>query len=185
MTLAGPGMIAAGAALLWFGRWLARNDVAWLSAVIAGALDGKGGAQAGEVASVTQPPRIIAVVSTVLTASGVAAWLAAITGISAFHAGPGGVEITHFHDMRLRLVAAGFGIAELSLALGVYRQRVVAWRAGFALLAGGWGYSVAVALSSRAMSPVHGIVIAFAALSFLIMLFWGRWWYIQRTHFRD
>ena len=35
----GVGMICAGTAMVWLGKWFARNDVAWLSHVIREALD--------------------------------------------------------------------------------------------------------------------------------------------------
>lgn len=54
--LGGIGMIAFGFALVAFGRWLARHDEAWLSAVIESALSGAAGgeASAGET-TVEQP----------------------------------------------------------------------------------------------------------------------------------
>ena len=38
---AGIAMFAAGVALVWFGKWFARNDAAWLSGVIQEALSSK------------------------------------------------------------------------------------------------------------------------------------------------
>src|SRR5690242_20429909 len=38
MPLFGAGMFAAAAAIVWIGKWFARNDAAWLSNVIQGAL---------------------------------------------------------------------------------------------------------------------------------------------------
>lgn len=190
--LGGIGMIAFGIALVAFGRWLARNDEAWLSAVIAGALSGEssGAAGTGETAVEQAPvtgsrPGVIVAAAAGLALMGVLLGVGAVTGISAFQAGPGGVAIAHFAGIGGRLVAGFVGVMVLILAYGVYRRRILAWRAGFVLLAGSWVYTAATIFTTGGMPPGHGLEIAFAVISLLVVAYWARWWYAQRVHFHE
>jgi len=189
--LFGLGMIVAGTALVWTGRWFARNDAAWLSDVIHGALSAQGLVQPARTDTVTLGPRSSRPPSTAMTAVTVAlagmavmCWSGAILGIQSVYTGPNGLAVTYFPDMLSRYLAAGLGMAMLILAAGIYRLRLLAWRAGFGLLAGSWVYSVPKMLAIDGAQSDHGRVIIFSIASLVVTIIWIRWWYAQRIHFQ-
>jgi hypothetical protein len=184
-------MMVAGTALVWIGRWFARNDAAWLSDVIRGALCAQVLVQPTHTETFTpganssrQPSTTITAVTVALVLMAVMSWSGAIFGIQSAHTSPNGLAVTYFPNMPSRYVTAGLGTALLMLAFGVYRRRLLAWRAGFGLLAGSWVYSVAEMLASDNTQTDHGMAIIFCVASLVVTIIWIRWWYAQRIHFQ-
>jgi hypothetical protein len=179
-------MIFAGIALVAAGKWFARNDAAWLSAVIATAL----GAQR-DGASVTRDaltnvdadtvPMPLKVAALLLAASGAMALVAGMVGP---HSWPGLAQ-TGESSAASQLGNWNFvyAILVITLSTGIWRRRLWAWRCGFLLL----GLSVCwslFAMSARAdVGPPVGIKVIFAIFSCVVVGIWGRWWYAQRKHF--
>jgi hypothetical protein len=140
--LLGLGMIVAGTALVSIGKWFARNDATWLSNVIRGALCAHALVQPTYTDTLTpgakslrQPSTTITFVALALVLMAVMCWLGAIFGIQSAYTSPNSLAVTYFPNLLSRYVTAGLGTAILILALGVYRRRLLAWRAGFGLLA--------------------------------------------------
>jgi hypothetical protein len=189
--LFGLGMIIAGTALVRTGKWFARNDAAWLSDVIRGALCPQAPVQSARTDTFTagpnssrQPSTTITAVTAALALMAMVCWSGAIFGIQSVYAGPNGLAVTYFPDMLSRYVAAGLGAAMLILAFGVYRLRLIAWRAGFGLLAGSWVYSVSKMLTIDNAQADHGTATIFCVASLVVTIIWIRWWYAQRIHFQ-
>jgi hypothetical protein len=179
-------MICGGIALVAAGKWFARNDVAWLSELIATAL----GAQR-DGASVTRDalmnvdadtvPMSLKVAAILLAASGA---MALVAGMVAPHSWPGlvqaGESSASSQSGNWNFV---YAILVITLSTGIWRRRSWAWWCGFLLL----GLSVCwslLAMSARAdVGPPVGIKVIFAIFSSVIVGIWGRWWYAQRKHF--
>jgi hypothetical protein len=192
MALAGVGMMAAGVAVVWFGKWLARNDRAWLSNVIRGALCAQTGAQGtrGNTVDPTpsisgRPSMVIALVTAALVFMGVLCLAGAILGIQSMHARPDNVGVVYFSNSASRFASAAYGAAMLALAAGIYRRRLLAWRAGFWLLAGGWVYSVAEILVVNRAHIDYRFAMFFCLASLFVTIVWIRWWYAQRIQFQE
>jgi hypothetical protein len=179
-------MIAGGIALVAAGKWFARNDAAWLSALIASAL---GGARHG--ASVTPDalmnvdadtvPMSLKVTAIVLAASGAMALMAGVAGPHLWpHLGQASEGTASQQWGSWNFVYAVLAIA---LSIGIWRRRPWGWWCGFLLL--GWSVCRSLfALSAHAdVGLPVGIKVIFAVLSFVIVGIWGRWWYAQRRHF--
>ncbi len=172
-------MLAAGLGLIALGKWFARNDVAWLSAIIAQALGDPGAGAVAQVSNVdaTAVPGVL---------KGVALFLAASSALSIFMdffgpriqlEGPASVarQLGHWQ--------LGFAVSGLALAAGVWRRRPWAWWGGFVLL----GLSMitswlAMSQDQQLAIPVMMRVI-FGIFAVLVAGIWGRWWYAQRRHF--
>jgi hypothetical protein len=188
--LFGAALFVAGVALVWVGKWFARNDTAWLSAVISSALAAQAPTQSGSfIGRVTsgsgfsrQSSTTITVVAAALVLTGIMCWAGAILGVQSVSAGPRGLTVTPLPNPLSRDVAAGIGAAVLLLAVGVYQRRLLAWRAGFGLLAAGWAYAVANIVANPMPGP-WGVVIFFLVASLAVTAIWMRWWYGQRGHF--
>jgi flagellar biosynthesis protein FliQ len=193
ILLFGPGMIAFGIALVWSGKWFARNDVEWLSNVIrraltvpaAGkqelgcALDPK--AQASEDRSIA-----MTVVAAVLGGLGLMTLAFALFDIQSAHTGATGAVIArHFSDFNSRTFSASYGTFLLILAYGVYRRRLLAWRVGLALIAVGWVYAISELFFRGNMPEGDLFKLVFGIGASLVSFMWGRWWYAQRVHFSD
>jgi len=122
--LFGLGMIVAGTALVWTGRWFARNDAAWLSDVIRDALCAEVLVQPPRTDTFTsapnsyrQPATTMTVVTVALALMATVCWSGAILGIQSVSTGPNGFVVTYFPDMLSRYLAAGLGTAMLLLPL--------------------------------------------------------------------
>ncbi|GLQ46543.1 hypothetical protein GCM10007862_15940 [Dyella lipolytica] len=192
VSLAGIGMLLAGAAMVRLGGWLSRNDQAWLSNVIRIALNVPvAGPQIGAFADVhgtpqsNKTPRVILIVTAVLALSGVMGCISAFTGIQSYQSNMAHSVIRHYADMRLRYVAAIYGVSMLALAYGVYRRRLLAWRFGFVALVGGFIMQTIALLMGPDLGNARIPAIFFCAISAVIMAVWGRWWYAQRVHFHE
>jgi hypothetical protein len=177
-------MLGFGIALLALGKWLARNDVAWLSNVIERALGdpGKGGAaDALANADIGAGPTTLKVVSIVLAASGTMALLAHFLPghLADGYRGPGrALPMPAFGDWN-DAIAAGL----LILALGVWLRRPWAWWAGFLVI----GTSLMVPLSAMhrqvGIGPPIAVQVIFGVFALGVSVIWGLWWYAQRKHF--
>jgi hypothetical protein len=176
-------MLGFGIALVAVGKWLARNDVAWLSNVIEGALGDRksGAADALANADTGAVPTTLKVVSIVLAASGAMALLA--------HFRPGHLtDGNRGHGRALPMPAFGdwndaIAAGLLILALGIWLRRPWAWWAGFLVI----GSSVVSALVDMHRQVGVGPPIAFQVIIGVLVLgvsvIWGLWWYAQRKHF--
>jgi hypothetical protein len=189
MPLLGLGMLLFAVVLMRLGAWMSRNDPAWLSGVIRHALNSPGTvADAGTLPFAGHFVRSSAVITKVAAVMAVLALMmgvSAITGIQAYRAGPHGTVITHYHDMASRYLAGMLGAALLMLACGIYRRRMLAWRLAFVVIGGAWIASL-VRFFLGDMPPAPLIVPALAGVfSAFVMIAWGRWWYMQRVHFRQ
>jgi hypothetical protein len=179
-------MIGGGIALVAAGKWFARNDAAWLSALIATALGAP-----GEGASVNRDAFMNVDADTVPMSLKVAAIFLAASGAMALVAGMAGPHLWP------SLGQAGEGTAPrqlgnwnfvyaflvIALSLGIWSRRLWAWWCGFLLLGSSVCWSL-FAMSGRAdVGPPAGIKAIFAIFSCLVVGIWGRWWYAQRKHF--
>ena len=111
--------------------------------------------------------------------------VSAITGIQSYRAGPGGAVVAHYDDMTSRYLSGLFSMSLQGLAYGIYKRRMLAWRRVFVIIGGTW-VSQLVVFFMDGTQPVPTLVLAlFRAVSVLIMIVWGRWWYAQRVHFLE
>ena len=177
-------MLGFGIALVAVGKSLARNDVAWLSNVIEGALAdiGKSGAaDALASADTGAVPTTLKVVSIVLAASGAMALLGHfLPGYLAYgNREPGrALPMPAFGDWN-DAIAAGL----LVLSVGVWWRRPWAWWAGFLVI----GTSLVNALVAMhrqvGIGPPIAFHVIFGLLALGVSAIWGLWWYAQREHF--
>lgn len=189
-ALGGLGMFGAGIALVGFGKWLARNDVAWLSNVIRTALGSPVAAQASDLSvrpastnSTSSLPTVLRVTALVLLLMGVMGVWSAVSGISSWRTSSAHTLITHFSSWPPRLGVGAYGFWMLGLAFGVYRRKQWAWRLGLVFFGVAGLTSIWQALTSSQF-PDSAIVRAiFCVLSLAVTLYWGCWWYAQRVHF--
>jgi hypothetical protein len=175
-------MLLAGAGLVALGKWFARNDVAWLSGVIAQAL-GVSGAGAPKLETQIDPTAVPMVLK------GVALFLAASSAMVIFmdffgprvlpaqlgdSANPT-LQLGHWHVV--------YAVSGLVLAVGVWRRRPWAWWGGFL----GLGMSIITSLLSMPVSAQQAlppmIRVVFVIFALIVVEVWGRWWYAQRRHF--
>jgi hypothetical protein len=178
-------MLGAGVALVWVGKWFARNDVAWLSGVIETALGAPGSAAAitRDALTKTDPdtvPSTLKVAALVLGASGVMAVVAGFAGPHVWPSMPRSADVPA--PLPLGNWNFVYAIAVISLALGIWRRRPWAWWGGF------WLLGLSVCVSFFAMPPMRGgppvaIKVIFAVMLCVVVGVWGRWWYAQRRHF--
>lgn len=184
MVLSPFVMVGAGVAMVAFGKWLARNDVAWLSEVIEDALKAPG-APSRRATTPVDPAAVP------LTLKGAAIFLA-FSGVMAL--------FSAWMMSRLRLIPTSAGAQPpspplgdhwplvyaalvLALALGVWRRRPWAWWGFFVLLVASGGWSVYAMQAATNFMPPVGIRAAFAVMCCAVVVLWGRWWYGQRKHF--
>jgi hypothetical protein len=187
-AILGPlAMIGAGVALLAFGKWLARNDIAWLSRVIEDALKVPGASSAARSAPSPADPAMVPI-----TLKAAAIFLAASGAMAALS----GLMMSQLPPMPARTGATPpfplvgqwtlvYAAVVLALAFGVWRRRPWAWRGFFVLLGASacWSIYGMQAMANANAGPPLGISIFFGAACCVVMLIWGRWWYGQRKHF--
>ena len=196
----GLGMFGAGLALVGFGKWLARNDVAWLSNIIGTALGAPVSVQASEPValvpltadstdstdSTSSVPTALRVTALFLLFMGVMGIWSAISGVSSWHATYGHAAIiTRFSSRSLRLAIGAYGLLALVLASGVYRRKQWAWRLGLAFFGAAGLLSILPTFTSSNFPDSAPVRVIFCALSLAVTLYWGWWWYAQRVHFID
>ncbi len=161
-------MLVAGVGFVSLGKWFARNDITWLSRVIAQALGGP--ATAVQVESAPDPTAVP------LSLKCVALFLA-VTGVTNGLADSGGPRVLPLHWQAL------YGISGLVLAAGVWRRRPWAWWGGFLAL-GLAALTSVVAMPEMAHSPPPLMIRAvFGVLLLVVGGAWCAWWYGQRRHF--
>lgn len=187
--LPGVAMLIAGVGMVSLGAWFSRNDPAWLSDVIRDALaEPKMAAPSSPASGAhipnSRPPRAIVVTAGLIAVMGVMSIASAMSGIQSYRAGPGGAVVTHFTDLSLQRLAALYGALLLGLSYGIYRRRLLAWRAGFVLLLFGQAYFVLALLASPELSHAAVAKVFDFVASSVVTLLWGRWWYAQRAHFQ-
>jgi hypothetical protein len=192
MFVAGVAMLAFGVGLIRLGGWFSRKDPVWLSAVIRDALAAPTTAfpadQAHGAPAETQtrwPPKVILAVSAVLFLSGLMSLISAIAGVQAYRGHPGGAIVTHYADTWLRYAVGANGVVMLALAMGIYRQHIMAWRMGFVVLIGGGCLQTLAFLTRDDLGNARILAIVFGVLCAVVIAVWGRWWYAQRVHFHD
>lgn len=183
--LAPFAMIGGGVAMVAFGKWLARNDTAWLSEVIEGALRSPEASAAARGATTPADPAAVPatlkLAAMFLAASGVMAafWGLMMPQLSPIPTLNGAVP--PFPSLgRWPLVYPGVAVV---LALGVWRRRPWAWWGFFVLLglSACWPvYAMRVTADFRAPLAMK---VTFTAMCGVITLLWGRWWYGQRRYF--
>jgi hypothetical protein len=177
-------MVGFGIALVAIGKWFARNDVAWLSNVIAGALGdaGKSGAaNALTNADTGAVPTTLKVVSIVLAGSGAMALLGHFLPgpLANGTRGPGrALPMPAFGDWN-DAIAAGL----LVLALGIWLRRPWAWWAGFLVIAISFVGPLAAMHRQVVIGPPIAIQVIFGVLALGVSVIWGLWWYAHRKHF--
>lgn len=178
-------MLGGGVALVWVGKWFARNDVAWLSGVIGTALGTSGGAAPipSDALTKTDPytvPATLKGAAILLAASGA---MAVVAGFAGPHVWP---SMQRASDTPAVLQLGNwnfvYAMVVISLALGIWRRRPWAWWGGFAVLGTSVCWSLIAMLHMGGGPPVAFKVI-FAAMSSVVVAIWGRWWYAQRKHF--
>jgi hypothetical protein len=175
-------MVVGGVLLVAFGKWLSRNDVAWLSSVIGRALG-----NAVEGSNVMAPPDETTVpiplkaASLFLAASGVMQFVARFLPRTP----PGGHA-----DPRIAFPMPMFdgwqellGFALLLLALAIWRRRPAGWWGGFVVLAVGFFAPLNAMQQQFPTSPPIIIEVIFGVIALCISVIWGLWWYAQRKHF--
>jgi hypothetical protein len=169
-------MIGGGIALVAAGKWFARNDVAWLSELIAMALGAR-----RDSASVSQDALMNVDADTVPTTLKVAAVFLAASGAMALVAGVAAPHLWPSPQLGNWIIV--YAILVISLSIGIWRRRPWAWWCGFLLLGLSVGWSW-FAIAARAdVGPPVGIKVIFGIFSCLVVGIWGRWWYAQRKHF--
>ncbi len=178
-------MIGGGIALVAAGKWFARNDVAWLSELIATALGApRDGASVMRDAlmdvdadAVPMPLKVAAIL---LAASGAMALVAGVVGP---HLWPRLVQAADSRTSpQLGYWNFVYAILVIALSIGIWRRRPLAWWCGFLLLGSSVCWSL-FAMSARVDGPPLGIKLIFSILSCVVVGIWGRWWYAQRKHF--
>ncbi len=177
-------MVAAGILLVGFGKWLSRNDIAWLSSVIERAL-GKAVERSSAVVErereeAAVPPPLKAA-SLLLAVSGIMQFLARFLPRTApaGHSGAGAAIAMPMFDRWQPLL----GAALLLLALAIWRKRPVGWWGGFVVLGLSFFAPLAVMHGQFPNSSPIVIEVIFAVMALFISVIWGLWWYAQRKHF--
>jgi hypothetical protein len=169
-------MATGGLALVTFGKWLSRNDPAWISGVIEGALSAENAPTLSLRSADSSRTRLIGAICLLLA---VLSWLPLFTSgptVSGSAAGSSHLPSTF---------SAIDGAVLLFIAYGAFRRELFAWRLGFAFLCLAWLQSALEPLRERAQSklPMWG-EIAFLFASLVITAMWGWWWYAQREHWQ-
>lgn len=190
--LTAVGMMAFGVGLTALGRWLSRNDPAWLADVIRTALrvlpDTSAPSQEAGLAGNTaagKTPVFIYTMTWLFVLFGLLGIVSAITGIQTYRGDPAGSVIAHYANETLRMVVGAGSIAMLGVTYGIYRRMLFAWWLGFVLLAGNMLYSIVSQLVRTNLGDARVPALVFGGFSVVIGVFWGRWWYAQRNHFHD
>jgi hypothetical protein len=168
-------MCGFGVGLVWFGKWLARNDAAWLADVVYRAIGATAGSSDGAqtIPAATAPPVFAGRPMVVIVTAGVLGLMGAINFVGVV-----------WVSAAFRYVAAAEGALLLAIAVGIFMRWRIAWMAGFLMIAGAWTYSVAsLYLMNDRMGLPLAMKIVFAGFGLVVTAYWGRWWYAQRVHF--
>lgn len=183
-------MLATGAALLWVGIWFGRNDDAWLSNVIARALadpgfDNTAASEHSDSTSALTRGRPIAI-TVAVAVFGLFGVIIAGFAIFGMQSEPTAPLITHhFPYINVYLLSAIWASFLLVLTCGVYRRRLLAWRAGLVLFAITLVYPIADVLNRDTLPMGRSLTLTIVIGACLGNLMWWRWWHAQRIHFRE
>jgi hypothetical protein len=185
----GPfGMIAGGVAMLAFAKWLARNDVAWLSKLIEGALESPGAPGATRDMTPAVDPAVVP-----MTLKAAAIFLAASAGMAVFS----GLIMPRLPTVPPGAARPGaappfqptgqwslvYATAVLALALGIWRRQPWAWRGFFIMLGASTCWSLYAMQAIGDVGLPLAMRMVFGLMCCLVVVLWGRWWYGQRRHF--
>jgi hypothetical protein len=179
-------MIGAGIALVVVGKWFARNDVAWLSELIATALGApRDSASANRDALMSNDadtvPMSLKVAAIFLAASGAMALVAGVAGPHLWPSfGQAGESTAAPQLGNWNFV---YAILVIALSIGIWGRRPWAWWCGFLLLGLSVCWSLFAMVARADVGPPVGIKVIFAIFSCMVVGIWGRWWYAQRKHF--
>ena len=184
-------MCGFGVGLVWFGKWLARNDAAWLADVVKRAIGTTAGSSDGAqtIPAATAPPvfagrpMVVIVTAGVLGLMGAMNLAVVVSGMRS--AGRDPFQFASMYSSgAFRYAATAEGALLLAIAVGIFMRSRIAWMAGFLMIASAWAYSVAsLFLMNDKMGPPLFIKIVFVGFGLLVTAYWGRWWYAQRVHF--
>jgi hypothetical protein len=171
-------MCGFGVGLVWFCKWLSRNDAAWLEDVVERAIGATAASSDGAqtIPAATAPPVFAGRPMVVIVTAGVLALMGVMNLV-------GVVSGMRFAGA-FRYVAAAEGTLLLAIAVGVFMRSRIAWMAGFLMIASAWAYAVAsLFLMDDKMGLPPAMKIVFAGFGLVVTAYWGRWWYAQRAHF--
>jgi hypothetical protein len=166
-------MATAGLALVTLGKWLSRNDPAWISGVIAGALSAEKAPTPPLRSADSSRTRVIGALCLLLA---VLSWLPLFT--SGSPTVPGSAAGSSHLPSALSAID---GLVLLFIAYGAFRRELFAWRLGFAFLCLAWLQGALEPLRQRAQFkfPEWGEIV-FLVGSLVVTAMWGWWWYAQR-----
>lgn len=181
VALGGLGMTGFGIAFIAFGKWLARNDVQWLSGVIRTALGVPAPPTATAPATVPseQPTPLVLRVAAGVLALGGAVNLVGLLANRTLN----GPMASQFGEPLFRTSIAVMSVLMLCLAIGIYRRKLVAWRAGLAFLAASAALSVYQVFVIPPFRQPLFLELGESAVMLIVFAVWARWWYAQRIHF--
>ena len=187
MVLAGIGMLILGPGMARLFAWFSRNDPAWLSEVIRSALHvqaspGEGIASELPVLSGNAKPRLIVFATGLFTLLGVVCLASALRILQPDGIPSDGSFMARYPDA-FRVAVILNGALLLACAYGIYRRYLLAWWAGFVVLLVGQFSSCVNFLSSHAQGDARDLAIFLYLGSIIIVIIWGRWWYLQRVRF--
>jgi len=186
MSLAGAGMFALGLGMTRLFGWFSRNDPAWLSEVIRGALHAPISVEASPASPTSGRlsirPMFIPIVTGIFCLFGVMCFVGMLTrtGVSGI---PAGGSFDARFPGAVRIAAAVDGALLLACAYGIYHRYLFAWWAGFTVLLLSQTYSLVDLLAREDLGNAHMPGVLFGLGSLVVASIWGRWWYAQRVHF--
>lgn len=169
----GAIMLAAALALFGFGRWLSRNDPAWLSQVIQNALSAEKSDSPAIRRGRFERTQIIGAVCLVVA---LLCWTPFVDHGKVIHvAGP--------YPALMRAMTAINGAILLFIGYGAFRKQLFAWRLGLAFIALMWLESVLPLRWDQNFSSTPLVIRIVFIIGLLIVTFmWGWWLYAQREY---
>jgi len=179
-------MLGFGIALVAFGKWLSRNDAAWLSQVIEGALGGsKQGVEDPMNVAVADPgamPMPLKCAALFFAILGSWALVARLVPPPAKNVNAGMDQVVA--GTPLGGLNTVWGVAFVVLAVGIWMRRPWAWWAVFVVIAVGYMQPMFTVFRDIRVSPPIAMQVIYGMLGLGVCVVWGLWWYAQRKHFR-
>lgn len=174
--IAGAVMLGAGVALLGFGRWLSRNDPAWLSRMIKDALSAEKSVALPAAKGRFRRTQVIGAVCLLLALLG---WVSLMNSGNMSHG------IGPYPALARAMVAVNSSVL-LVIAYGAFRNELFAWRLGLVFFAMIWLESVVPSQWDGTFASMPLVVrIMFIIGTLLVTVLWGWWWYAQRVHWQS
>ncbi len=169
----GAIMLAAALALFGFGRWLSRNDPAWLSQMIQNALSAEKSDSPAIPRGRFERTQIIGAVCLVLA---LLCWTPFVDHGKLIHvAGP--------YPALMRAMTSINGTVLVFIGYGAFRKQLFAWWLGLAFIALMWAESVLPTRWDPTFSSAPLVIRIVFIIGLLIVTFmWGWWWYAQREY---